>query len=54
LHAFQNLSISEKELHNKGHRDILNVTKGMILTDDQEWEKEVEGFKIHVLPVWIF
>ncbi len=24
----------------------------MILTDDQEWEEEVEGVKIRVRPVW--
>jgi predicted AAA+ superfamily ATPase len=30
----------------------LLLTDGMILTDDQEWEEEVEGVKIHVLPVW--
>ncbi|MFH0801790.1 MAG: ATP-binding protein, partial [bacterium] len=30
----------------------LLLTNGMILTDDQEWEEEVEGVKIRVLPVW--
>ena len=30
----------------------LLLTDGMILTDDQEWEEEVEGVKIRVLPVW--
>jgi predicted AAA+ superfamily ATPase len=30
----------------------LLLTDGMILTDDQEREEEVEGVKIHVLPVW--
>jgi len=31
---------------------FLNVTAGTILTDDQEWEEEVEGVKISVRPVW--
>ena len=30
----------------------LLLTDGMILTDDQEREEEVEGVKIRVLPVW--
>lgn len=30
----------------------LNLTEGTILTDDQEWEEEVEGIKISVRPVW--
>lgn len=30
----------------------LNLTKGTILTDDQEWEEEKEGVKIVVCPVW--
>jgi len=30
----------------------LNVNEGTILTDDQEWEEDVEGVKIRVLPVW--
>jgi len=30
----------------------LDLTEGTILTDDQEWEEDVEGIKISVLPVW--
>lgn len=30
----------------------LDVTEGTILTDDQEWEEEVEGIHISVRPVW--
>jgi hypothetical protein len=30
----------------------LLLTDGMILTDDQEREEEMDGVKIHVLPVW--
>ena len=30
----------------------LQVTKGTILTDDQEWEEEAEGITIVIRPVW--
>ncbi|OQA53970.1 MAG: hypothetical protein BWY42_01761 [Candidatus Omnitrophica bacterium ADurb.Bin277] len=30
----------------------LDLTEGTILTDDQEWEEDVEGIKINIRPVW--
>jgi len=30
----------------------LHAAEGTILTDDQEWDEELEGVKIHVRPVW--
>ena len=30
----------------------LDLIEGTILTDDQEWEEDVEGIKINIRPVW--